>query len=95
MTKFIEWLSALSLFLAVWSLTYSGSLFGPLSEEAKFQILLTPIYLLLTAGIISAGVVLYRTATFNDCPEAAAELRIQIKDAREDLISKGFKFRSQ
>jgi hypothetical protein len=30
--------------------------------------------------------------SFRDCPEAAAELRSQIIQAREDLSSKGLKF---
>lgn len=36
---------------------------------------------------------LYRTFTFNDCPEAAKELQAEILEARKDLIAKGFKFR--
>ena len=34
----------------------------------------------------------FRVATFNDCEDAAAELQAQIKEAREDLRSKGFNF---
>lgn len=36
--------------------------------------------------------ILYRVFTFNDCPEAAAEIQRQIKEARADLSAKGFKF---
>lgn len=36
--------------------------------------------------------VLYRTLTFNECKEAAAELMDEIKEAKSDLKSKGFKF---
>lgn len=43
----------------------------------------------------AAGTVLYRTFTFNDCPEAAKELQEQIQEARKDLTSKGFTFRDQ
>lgn len=95
MTKFIEWLIAGLIFLACWLLAYFGVLFGPVDQDIKVQILLTPIYFVLLAGLISAAVVIYRTATFNDCPEAAAELRSQIKQAREDLVAKGFTFKSQ
>lgn len=42
--------------------------------------------------LYAAGTVLYRTFTLNDCPEAAKELQEQIREARKDLISKGFKF---
>ena len=34
----------------------------------------------------------FRVATFNDCDEAADEVMGQIKEAREDLRTKGFKF---
>ena len=94
MTKFNEWLTAGLIFLAIWSLTYLGILFGPLDEFTKFQVLLSPVYVVAFAGLVSASIVLYRTATFNDCPEAAAELRLQIKQAKEDLVSKGFRFKS-
>lgn len=40
---------------------------------------------------ISAAIVLYRTFTFNDCPEAAKELLGQIEEARKDLRQKGMK----
>ena len=95
MTKFNEWLTAGLIFLALWSLTYLGFILGPLDEFTKFHVLLSPVYLVILAGIVSASIVLYRTATFNDCPEAAAELKSQIKLAREDLVSKGFTFKSQ
>lgn len=35
--------------------------------------------------------VLYRTFTFNDCPEAAEELQKQIEESKADLSAKGFK----
>lgn len=46
------------------------------------------IYLLQAYSIF---IVLYRTFTFNDCPEAADEVQRQIKEAKEDLASKGLK----
>ena len=42
--------------------------------------------------VYSVVVILYRVATFNDCNEAAIELKQQIEEARKDLKSKGFKF---
>ena len=43
-------------------------------------------------GVIVLAILINRIRTFNDCPEAAAELRKQIAQAREDLTAKGFKF---
>lgn len=41
--------------------------------------------------IYSVFVVLYRTFTFNDCPDAAEEIQRQIKEAKADLATKGLK----
>lgn len=42
--------------------------------------------------IYAVTTVLYRTLTFNDCKEAADELKREIKEARADLRTKGMKF---
>lgn len=39
------------------------------------------------------NIILFRAATIRDCPEAEQELQKDIKEAREDLVKKGFKFR--
>ena len=62
------------------------------SEPNKSEILLAPIVLVGIIGVILLSILIRRISTFNDCPEAAAELRKQIEQAREDLTSKGFKF---
>lgn len=41
--------------------------------------------------VYSGSTVLYRTFTFNDCPEAAKELLEEIDMARADLKRKGMK----
>lgn len=41
----------------------------------------------------SINTVLFRAATIRDCNEAEVELREQIKEARQDLTKKGFKWR--
>lgn len=43
--------------------------------------------------IHSLNIVLFRAATIRDCPEAEQELQKDIKEAREDLVRKGFTFR--
>ena len=40
-------------------------------------------------SLISVG---YQLMTFNDCKEAADEIKQEIQTARRDLASKGFKF---
>ena len=40
-------------------------------------------------SLISVG---YQLMTFNDCKEAADEIKQEIQMARRDLASKGFKF---
>ena len=62
------------------------------SEPNKSEILLAPIVLVAIIGVVLLSILIRRISTFNDCPEAAAELRKQIEQAREDLTSKGFKF---
>lgn len=53
---------------------------------------LLPIYCLIGFGLVSVFIVLYRTFTFNNCPEAHAELKAEIIDARQDLGHKGYQF---
>lgn len=55
----------------------------------KAIIELYPFHLLQLYAVIT---VLYRVFTFNDCPEAAAEIQKQIDEAKADLSAKGFKF---
>jgi len=50
-----------------------------------------PFWALVLFGVYSASTVLYRTFTFNDCPEAAKELLEEIDMARADLKRKGMK----
>ena len=58
----------------------------------KSEILIGPFILAGLVASVILAILVYRIRTFNDCPEAAAELRKQIEQAREDLSAKGFKF---
>jgi dolichyl-phosphate mannosyltransferase polypeptide 3 len=51
-----------------------------------------PVGLVLVFGLACLFVIVYRVITFNDCEEASKELQQQIKEAQEDLKSKGLKF---
>jgi len=89
MTKLTEWVFGLGLCVSTWYLIFARKIESSLSDS---EILLAPIALVAIIGIILLAVLIRRISTFNDCPEAAAELRKQIEQAREDLASKGFKF---
>ncbi|KAI1296723.1 Dolichol-phosphate mannosyltransferase subunit 3 [Halotydeus destructor] len=93
MTKLTEWLSLISTFVAIWLILVKGTVVQ-VPKDYETHVLLLPIYAIVLFGLASASVVAYRVATFNDCPEAAEELRRQIKEAKSDLQSKGFKFGS-
>lgn len=41
--------------------------------------------------VISVSIIAWRVYTFNDCEEAAKELKQEIKDAKADLSKKGFR----
>jgi len=89
MTKLAEWVFGLGLFVSTWYLIFTRKIESSFSDS---EILLAPIVLVAIIGIVLLSILIRRISTFNDCPEAAAELRKQIEQAREDLASKGFKF---
>lgn len=62
----------------------------PMVGQIPFMhIQLLPIYCVGLFGLWSAAIVLYRTFTFNNCDDAAVELRSQIQDAKKYLQGKG------
>lgn len=89
-TKLEEWLFAIGLCVSIWL----GILLGlvPLPDSCYYIALGFPVYIVVGFGVYSLVVIVYRVATFTDCPEAAAELEQQIKEAREDLKRKGYEF---
>ncbi|XP_063296518.1 dolichol-phosphate mannosyltransferase subunit 3 [Pelobates fuscus] len=92
MTKLAEWLLGLTLLGVVWA-TLTFDLLGLEIPEPCWQVIWPfPVYLLVTFGCYSLATVGYRVATFNDCESAAQELQRQIKEAKMDLTTKGFRF---
>mmetsp|Transcript_17219 Transcript_17219/g.29659 ORF Transcript_17219/g.29659 Transcript_17219/m.29659 type:complete len:115 (-) Transcript_17219:144-488(-) len=63
-----------------------------LSSPKTIEILITylPLWAILALGIYALLSVLYRVATFGDCPEAAEELSRQILEAKAKLKAAGF-----
>ncbi|XP_053302515.1 dolichol-phosphate mannosyltransferase subunit 3 isoform X2 [Pleuronectes platessa] len=91
MTKLLQWLLGVSLVLAAWAVVSFDLLDLSLPHTYREVAWPMPLYLLVSFGCYSLATVGYRLTTFNDCEEAAAELQGQIREAREDLRSKGLK----
>ncbi|XP_016936623.2 dolichol-phosphate mannosyltransferase subunit 3 [Drosophila suzukii] len=93
MTNLQRWLFYASLFAVPYLSMVLGAVQTQLTSKYFLHIQLLPLLLLVIFGLYSVWTVLYRTLTFNDCPEAAKELQDEILEARKDLIAKGFRFR--
>ncbi|TGZ38571.1 hypothetical protein CRM22_011273 [Opisthorchis felineus] len=91
MIKALEWFFVISLVLAIWAsklvgvLNFRNSLFNRLFD-------FLPVVLLGIFALLSTCVIIFRTLTFNDCPEASEELIRQIQEAKADLKKKGYSF---
>ncbi len=81
MTKLTEWLSAFMVLAGAW-LMYM--------DKSKL-VLWSPVIAVVAFGLGCLAVLIYRVATFKDCPEAAEELQREIQDAKNDLKAKGIK----
>nr|XP_022302330.1 dolichol-phosphate mannosyltransferase subunit 3-like [Crassostrea virginica] len=90
--KLFQWLLGGGLFIAVWLAFVLEKVDIQLTEIQRTIVLISPLLAVGVFGVISALIVLYRVATFNDCKDAAKELQQQIKEAKEDLSRKGLKF---
>lgn len=90
MTKLLQWLIGLSLFLGIW-LTLINKTDG-IFQSNQLHIWLLPIYCIIIFGFVSLAIIIHRVYTFNDCQYAAMELKKEISEAREDLKKRGFMF---
>ncbi|XP_068153626.1 dolichol-phosphate mannosyltransferase subunit 3 [Drosophila tropicalis] len=93
MTNLQRWLFYAALFAVPYLSLVLGTVQTQLTTKYFLFVQLLPVLLLGLFGIYSVWTVLYRTFTFNDCPQAAKELQAEILEARKDLIAKGFRFR--
>ena len=89
MTKLLEWLTAGVLLASVWLATLTGKLVPTLAKDNFYAVLVPPVLLVALFGVYALAVLVYRVAAFNDCEEAAKELRLEIEEAKKDLKSKG------
>ncbi|XP_055546795.1 dolichol-phosphate mannosyltransferase subunit 3 [Wyeomyia smithii] len=92
MTKLMEWLVGALTYSVVYFAIVARQVQHELLDEYMYEIMLSPLVLVVLFGLYSASVVLYRTFTFNNCEAAAKELLDQIKEAKTDLRSKGMVF---
>lgn len=91
MTKLMEWLLGVGLLFAIW-VTVVWELVENIPEMVYNIVLPLPLILIFGFGFYSIGVIVYRVITFNDCVDAAKELKRQIEEAKVDLTQKGIKF---
>lgn len=92
MTKLLEWLAGAFLFAAVWLSVVMNDLDLDIVRNNINIIVPLPLIVLVLFGLYSITVVLWRVYNFNDCKEAAEELQSEIKEAKEYLGKKGYKF---
>ena len=94
-------LSAGILFVGLWKAsiarlaTIQKTLSSTLSIDpntTKIIVIYLPIWAILLLGFYALFSVLYKVATFGDCPEAAVELSGQIEEAKKKLTQQGFNF---
>merc|ERR1712142_598075 len=92
MTKLMQWLLVACIYGSLYCAVLGDVLPVQLTHNARMGVVISPVILVILFGVYSVVTILYRVATFNDCEDAAAELKEQIRMAKEDLTSKGMKF---
>ncbi|GLV37033.1 Dolichyl-phosphate mannosyltransferase subunit 3 [Carabus blaptoides fortunei] len=92
MTKLTEWLVAASVVLAIWAAVVTNKIDSQFTRQYMHLIIPSPLIFIILFGLYAATVVLYRVFTFNNCEEAAVELKKEIIHAREDLKKNGYVF---
>ena len=87
----MEWILVAGTIAAVWFTVVFGLVEG-ISDTMYRMVLTLPFVLVMLFGIYSLCFIVYKVLTFNDCPEAAEELKRQIKQAKKELKEKGMTF---
>ena len=88
-TKLMEWLLGGVLYVVVWLALLLEATPVELTAFGWHVVTYLPVYTVLIFGVVSLAVLVFRVANFRDCPEAAAELRAEIEEARVSLKRKG------
>ncbi|XP_071449877.1 dolichol-phosphate mannosyltransferase subunit 3 [Hetaerina americana] len=92
MTKLMQWLLVATILFSVWVSIVTKQWVTAFAEDWMHIIVPFPLIAVLMFGLYAGVVVLWRVYNFNDCEDAAKELLEQIKEAKEDLKSKGMRF---
>lgn len=92
MTKLLEWLAGTTLFIAVWLSIVMNDFNLDVVKNNMHIVVPLPLIVLGLFGLYSIFVVLWRVYNFNDCKDAALELQTEIKEAKDYLSKKGYKF---
>lgn len=75
------------LFLSIWQgamMTMDETTTGSTAILIQFA----PVWGILLLGVYALATILYNVSTFNDCPDAAAELDKQIKEAKAEMTKR-------
>jgi len=88
LTKLVQWLIGAGLIVSLWMTLLNNP---KMANAYPLTVLFWPVGLVATFGLISLAVIAKRVYDFNDCTEAAEELKRQIVEAKADLTAKGLK----
>lgn len=92
-TQFLRYSCVLLPFALIWmALFFDWIPILRISPGVRELVNYAPIYAVFTLGCYAVFAVGYGVATFNDCEDAAKELRGEIEVARVELARKGFTF---
>ncbi|XP_062522432.1 dolichol-phosphate mannosyltransferase subunit 3-like isoform X1 [Corticium candelabrum] len=91
-TKLVQWVVVLGLFLGLWCGAVTETFPVALSSQIRDVLVALPVYLLVAFGCFSLAYIGHKLIVFNDCVEASESLAKEVQEAREDLAAKGFKF---
>ncbi|XP_068622751.1 dolichol-phosphate mannosyltransferase subunit 3 [Battus philenor] len=92
MTKLLEWISVTSAAFAVWYSLIGGYVKHPMIEQNMKLIMVSPILFVILFGLYAVFIVLFRVFTFNNCEDAAKELKEEILEAKKDLHDRGLRW---
>jgi len=87
----MDWISCLVVLLSVWC-TVVFELVQGIPHSIYNAVLVFPLVMIILFGLYSVLIITYRVITFNNCVEAAEELKDQIKQAKLDLTNQGMVF---
>lgn len=89
LTKLVQWLILAGVIVSAWMSLLTGD--SEWTRKNPNLALFWPVILVAGFGVVSVAIIGKRVWDFNDCHEAADELKKQIVEAKADLTKKGLK----